>query len=314
MNLPHTPSFLVLVFSFLNLLSSTAQPVFLNTPASLHPLPLVYTGNVPELYLPGEAPSRLHIKTHLVEVALGINASANDLLLAIKEKGRAEGVDGIILKDFGQRLMGASGGVASLTGIGIKFMDSIHYMEFLIRQRVVAITNPDGKTAPTVIVNYDWRGNYRDAMDRAGREFYTDSILPFDAHLLLALRPPMFQYSYDQEKKLSRIRWELNQHSGKTITWIPRDNLSEEDIAIKVGDEANVPARFQMQQKMDKNLLTGAIIRQKKEPIFYLYYQYDSKGRIIAEKWDRLINGKAVPWLAIENRFYDNDPASWPHQ
>ncbi|MCC6760362.1 MAG: hypothetical protein IT252_04065 [Chitinophagaceae bacterium] len=290
-----------------------AQTTIIHTPASLHPLPLVYTGKTPAIFLPDSKPTQPYIATHIVEVSADISVETNELISKLQERGKAEGVDAILLYGLGQKIIGPAGGVATLNGVGIKYKDSINYLDNIIRQRVVTTYDAAGKPGPSVILNYNWRGSFTDAMDDEGQNFMVDSILPFDVHLLLLQKPEMYEYQMGFNNKLSRIRLSKNVANEKAIQWIP-DELKLDKYAVRVTDSYNsIEARYTIELMQEKGAaVNGASISYKQDPFIYLYFEYDTKGRIVAEKWYKLIGGKKRLWLSFDNRFHSNDPAQWP--
>ncbi|MCU0396037.1 MAG: hypothetical protein MUF29_09005 [Chitinophagaceae bacterium] len=302
--------FLVALFLFR---SALAQPLVLPTPASLHDLPLVYTGKEPELFLPGQTPARPFIRTHIVEAVLPWESNANDLIKALRKQGTAEGVDALLLHDLGQRVAGASGGLVVMQAIGAKYTDNLDYLPQLIRQRVFTVYQTNGASGPSTIVNYSWRGRYLNAIDAAGQAFYTDSVLPFDASMLFVMRPAIFEYNYDESQVLTRIRLAAASSLPVNVQWLPREGSTDEELLVRITRDYDEPRRYQLQRVVERGRLTGAIIRQKDEPVLYLYYMYDEAGRLISERWERIMQGRKLRWMEVENRYYSSDPATWPH-
>lgn len=290
-----------------------AQTTIIHTPASLHPLPLVYTGKTPAIFLPDSKPTQPYIATHIVEVNADISLETNELISKLLERGMAEGVDAILLYSLGQKVIGPAGGVATLNGVGIKYKDSVNYLDNIIRQRVVTTYDADEKPGPSVILNYNWRGNFTDAMDAEGHDFMVDSILPFDVHLLLLQKPEMYEYQMGFNNKLSRIRVNKNVANEKVIQWIP-DELKQDKYVVRVTDSYNsIEARYTIELMQEKGAaVNGASISYKQAPFIYLYFEYDAKGRIVAEKWYKVKGSKKRLWLSFDNRFHSNDPAQWP--
>lgn len=291
---------------------ASAQISLLQTPATLHPLPLVFTGRQPDVYLPGDSVRRKHIATHMLDIAADISAETNWLINRLKERGKAEGADAIILRDMGQRVMGPTGGVATITGIAIKYIDSIDYLQYIIRQRVFNTFNTDGNPGVTLVVNYDWRGNFTDAFDAAGQQYFADSILPFDLHLAMIAKPEMYRYTYSMENVLVMIRLNTGFFPEKNVQYWPEAANSRGDYIVRVSAPNYGIEKFKIQRMVDNGLYTGAIIMQGKKNFLYQYFQYDAQGRIASERWEKLVDGKRRLWLQVENRFHANEQNAWP--
>ena len=290
-----------------------AQTTILHTPGSLHPLPLVYTGITPTIFLPDSKPTKPYIATHIVEVSADISVETNELIRKLQERGKAEGVDAILLYSLGQKIIGPTAGIATLSGVGIKYKATVDYLDNIIRQRVVSTFDADGKAGPSIILNYNWRGSFTHAMDEEDIDFMADSIVPFDVHLLLLQKPEMYDYQTGFNNKLYRIRANKTVANDKAIQWTP-DELELDKYAIRVMDSYNnMEARYTMNVMQEKGAgIKGASISYKQEPFIYLYFEYDAEGRIVAEKWYRVKGSKKWLWLSFDNRFHSNDPAQWP--
>jgi hypothetical protein len=291
---------------------TVAQVSLLRTPATLHPLPLVYTGRWPDVYLPGDSLVRKYIATHMLDVAADVSFETNWLINRLKERGKAEGVDAIILRDMGQRVMGPEGGVATITGVGIKYLETIDYLQYIIRQRVFNTFDTDGNPGASVVVNYDWRGNFTDAFDAGGRRYFADSILPFDLHLAMIAKPDMYRYTYSMDNILSMIKLNAGYFPEKNIQYWPEPANTAGDFILRVADEGKGVEKYKIQRVVNQGQYTGAIITKGKKPFMYLYFQFDQQGRIAKERWEKLIDGKRRIWIQVENRFHENEPDAWP--
>lgn len=288
-----------------------AQITIIHTPASLHPLPLVYTGKTPAIFLPDSKPTQPYIATHIVEVSADISVETNELISKLQERGMAEGVDGILLYSLGQKVIGPAGGIATLNGVGIKYKDSVNYLDNIIRQRVVTTYDADEKPGPSVILNYNWRGSFENAIDAEGHDFMVDSILPFDAHLLLLLKPEMYAYQFGYDKQLQRIKADKTTAQDLNIQWVP-SSYSKGKFVVRINDGYNTESRFELELMNEQKTVAGAIVTYRNEPFLYSYFEYDSKGRIVAEKWYKVKGSKKRLWLSFDNRFHSNDTAQWP--
>lgn len=288
-----------------------AQTTIIHTPASLHPLPLVYTGKTPVIFLPDSKPTQPYIATHIVEVSADISVETNELISKLQERGMAEGVDAILLYSLGQKVIGPAAGIATLNGVGIKYKDSVNYLDNIIRQRVVTTYDADEKPGPSVILNYNWRGSFENAIDAEGHDFMVDSILPFDAHLLLLLKPEMYAYQYGYDKQLQRIKADKTTAQDLNMQWVP-SSYSKGKFVVRINDGYNTESRFELELMNEQKTVAGAIVTYRNEPFLYSYFEYDAKGRIVAEKWYKVKGSKKWLWLAFDNRFHSNDPAQWP--
>jgi hypothetical protein len=112
---------------------------------------------------------------------------------------------------------------------------------------------------------------------------------------------------------LTRIRLDAASSLPVNVQWLPREGSTDEELLVRITRDYDEPRRYQLQRVVERGRLTGAIIRQKDEPVLYLYYMYDEAGRLISERWERIMQGRKLRWMEVENRYYSSDPATWPH-
>jgi hypothetical protein len=307
---------LLLLLSLPFFLSSVGQrfiaPPPLRTPGTLNPVPLVITGKPIDLYLPGDSVSKPFFKTHIVEVESYATADANYLLELLKKKAAATGVDGVVLNNLVTKSITTFGNVATLSGIGIKYLDRLNYLDTILRQRIISRFGIDGSQLPTLLLDYDWYGNLLNDIASTDVFFYADSMAFIDLQVMVNRHATYFNYrTYDDIKNgiiksepqwIRKIRLEFDAAYPLNTLLSFSSPVSTESLKVKVI----------IQPVYEDNLLIGVIVNSTQKggrPLYYLHYKYDNKGRITNERWEKLIDGKRTLWLEIENRFYSSADA-----
>lgn len=288
-------------------------PPPLRTPGTLHPLPLIYTGIDPEIYLPGDSVRTPHIRTHIVEFTSDVMVDNNFLINGLKRQGRWEGVDAIVLNDYRKMVPGTAGMIGSISGIGIKYTESINYLDTILKQKVISMYEPNGNRGKTVLLDFDWYGRILNPFNSYDVLFYADSMSFIDLNIVFNRTSDFYQYrAFDTQpvhKIVSNDTWpfKITHHIEATpgpITQLittkgSRINLAEKSTRVKI------------KPVYTGDLLTGAIIttnNNKEIPLYYLHYKYDAKGRVTDERWEKLIDGKRTLWIEVENRYFETDP------
>jgi hypothetical protein len=287
-------------------------PPPLRTPASLHPIPLIFTGNEPAVFLPGDSVTTPYIRTHIIEFNSNSNVDNNYLINGLKQQGKNEGVDGIILNDYRKLSPGPLGMIGSITGVGIKYTGMINYLDTILKQKVISLYEPDGSRGKTVIIDFDWYGNILNPYQGNDVSFFADSMSFIDLNLIYNRISNIYEYRAFENQTVHRIisleNWPFR------ITHQIESNPYEIIHLITSKNSRVYPTEKNMKVKIKPvhtgDLLTGAIVTSanaKETPLFYLHYKFDAKGRLTDERWEKLINGKRTLWLEVENRYFDND-------
>lgn len=309
-------TFLPITHLFLGLVCSMAygqkqiSPPPLRTPSSLNPVPLHYTGNLPDIFLPGDSVSIPHVRTHIIEFTSSVTDN-NYLIDGIKQKGMQEGVDGILLTDYRKLIPGEGILLGSLNGIGLKYLNRVNYIDTILKQKVISTFDPAGNPGKTMILDIDWYGRLLNPINTEDIRFYADSMAMMDLNVLYNRSIEIYNYKdfgstqvlkiVSNEKLPVRIVHEI-----EGSVWAIDYFLSS---ITPPGVEAK-KTKVKIKPVYTGNLLTGAIItklNKDQSPLFYLHYKYDNLGRLTNERWEKLINGKRTLWLEVENRFFEAD-------
>jgi len=307
--LPITPLFLGLVCS-ISFGQKQIAPAPLRTPSSLNPVPLHYTGNLPDIFLPGDSVGIPHVRTHILEFTSTLTDN-NYLIEGIKQKGMQEGVDGILLTDYRKLIPGEGIMLGSLNGIGLKYLNRINYIDTILKQKVIATFDPAGNPGKTMILDIDWYGRLLNPINTEDIRFYADSMAMMDLNVLFNRSIDIYYYKdFGSPQVLKIISNETLParivHEIEGSVWAIDYFMSS---ITPTGVEAK-KTKVKIKPVYTGNLLTGAIItklNKDQSPLFYLHYKYDNLGRLTNERWEKLINGKRTLWLEVENRFFEGN-------
>ncbi len=304
---------LILIFCTHTLLSQTQiAPPPLRTPGSLHPMPLIYTGTNPDIYLPGDSVTIPHIRTHIVEFNSAVQFDHNFLIEGLRRQGTSEGVDGIILSDYRKMAAGPDGYIGSLSGIGIKYLDRLQYIDTILKQKVITVYDPHENKGKTALIDFDWYGRILNNYGTYDVFFYADSMAFIDLNILFNRIGEFYEYraftGHPVHKIVTAGTWPFKiTHTIEPFTGaIPEINTLKTTRIQEGGKDVRVKTIPVYTGK----LLTGAIVNTaggKQKALYYLHYKYDSRGRLTEERWEKLINGKRTLWLEVENRYFEAD-------
>ena len=307
-------SFLPATYLFLGLICSTAfgqkqiSHAPLRTPSSLNPLPLSNTGNLPDIFLPGDSVGIPHVRTHILEFTSTVTDN-NYLIEGIKQKGMQEGVDGILLTDYRKLIPGETTMLGTLNGIGLKYLSRINYLDTILKQKVISTFDPGGNPGKTIILDIDWYGRMLNPTNGEDSRFFADSMAIMDLNVMFNRSMDIYTYKdYGSPQVLKIVSNELLParivHEVTGNVWAIDFFLSS---ITPLGDESK-KTKVKISPVYTGNLLTGAIVtklNKDQSPLYYLHYKYDNLGRLTNERWEKLINGKRTLWLEVENRFFE---------
>lgn len=280
----------------------------LRTPGSLHPLPLAYTGMVPQVFLPGDSVRQPHIRTHMVEYVSAGRVDNNHMIEGLKAMGLQQGVDAVVLKDYTQLIPGFETVTGALTGIGIKYLDNLQYIDTILRQKVIFSYEPNGKADKTYLVDFDWYGRLTTPVTNPDVQFYAQQMSAYDLALLMHRQSVFYEYRHmglAYPVKITSATWwpARIQHMAESTLF---EMMHLKTMATTW--EGGKRTRTAVTPVHKDNLLVGAIVTtpgSRATPLLYLHYKYDARGRLVEERWEKLINGKRTLWLQVENRFYE---------
>jgi hypothetical protein len=307
-------SFLPIALLLLGLVSSIAfgqkliTPPPLRTPSSLHPIPLHYTGNLPDIFLPGDSVGIPHVRTHILEFTSTVTDN-NYLIEGIKQQGMQEGVDGILLTDYRKLIPGETTMLGTLNGIGLKYLSRINYLDTILKQKVISTFDPGGNPGKTIILDIDWYGRLLNPLSQEDKRFYADSMAMMDLNVMF--NRSMDIYTYKDFGSPQVLKIVSNESLPARIVHEVTGNVWAIDFFLgsitPLGDESK-KTKVKISPVYTGNLLTGAIVtklNKDQSPLYYLHYKYDNLGRLTNERWEKLINGKRTLWLEVENRFFE---------
>lgn len=302
-------SHLFLLFAFLN---ANAQqkiaPAPLRTPGTLHPVPLRVTGLLPDIFLPGDSVRIPHVRTHILEYNSAVT-DHNYLIEGLKQKGREEGVDGILLTDYRKLVPGTSMMLGSINGIGLKYLNRLDYLDTILKQKVISIFEPDGARGKTMVINTDWYGQILHPSEQEDIRFYADSMAVMDLHVIYNRTLDIYTYKdfsgpfvlkiVSNNKLPAKIVHDIDGSGGFVNYFV--------STVTPLKAEAK-KTKLKIRPVYTGDLITGAIVlkpNKEETALYYLHYKYDSRGRLIEERWEKLVNGRRTLWLEVENRFFD---------
>ncbi len=306
--------FYALLFSILTLPALAQKhivPEPFRSPGTLHPIPLAYTGRLPDIYLPGDSIKKLHVRTHIVEVISFKSVSTNDMIDLLRQKAQAQGLDGVALQQLVTLIPVPDGLSYSLVGIGLKYLDNISYIDTILRQRVITRYLPNGLQDKTALLDFDWHGNLLTSMNSEDVRFYADSMSMFDLNLLYNRLANIYDYQIEDppvQRIVSVPNW------PDKIVHIITEGVQQIDFLLSSSKsrlEQVKTRKVKITPIYTDDRLTGAIVTgkgKKEKPLYYIYYKYEALGQITSERWEKIINGKRTLWLEVENRFFEADP------
>lgn len=283
-------------------------PPPLRTPGTLHPVPLCFTGGTPDIFLPGDSVKIPHVRTHIIEFTSSVTDN-NFLIEGLKQKGREEGVDGILLTDYRKLIPGASMMLGTVNGIGLKYLDGLGYLDTILKQKVITIFDPHGNKGKTMILEADWYGRILNPAGQEDVRFYADSMAAMDLNVIF--NRILDAYTYKDFGSPFVLKIVSNETLQVKIVHDIEGSAGMVDFlqtTVLPPNPESKKLKLKIRPVFTGELLAGAIIsKQKMEEtaLFYLHYKYDSRGRVTDERWEKLINGKRTLWLEVENRFFD---------
>lgn len=258
--------------------------------------------------MPGDSVRQPHIRTHMVEYVSAGRVDNNHMIEGLKTMGLQQGVDAVVLNNYTQLIPGFETVTGTLTGIGIKYLDNLQYIDTILRQKVIFSYEPNGKADKTYLVDFDWYGRLTTLVTNPDVQFYAHQMSAYDLALLMHRQSIFYEYRHmglDYPVKITSATWwpARIQHMAECTP------LEVMHLKTMVTTWAGGKRTRTVVTPVHKdNLLVGAIVTtpgSRAIPLLYLHYKYDARGRLIEERWEKLIDGKRTLWLRVENRFYE---------
>ncbi len=160
-----------------------------------------------------------------------------------------------------------------------------------------------------MILQTGWYGQILNPMEQEDVGFYADSMAAMDVHVLFHRTIDIYSYKnfsgpfvlkiVSDERLPVKIVHEIDGVEGIV-------HFFNTTITPRAVDAKKV--RLKITPVYTGELLTGAIIEKPNKggaALYYLHYKYDSRGRLMEERWEKLINGRRTLWLEVENRYFD---------
>ncbi|TAD91730.1 MAG: hypothetical protein EAY75_03595 [Bacteroidetes bacterium] len=277
------------------------------SPATLSTLPLVYTGAVPQIFMPGDAITKPHTRTHVVE-ATSTRSDINTLIEVIKKVGMQQGVDALMLLDLGKPSSDFNPEALPtfvIAGVGIKFHDNVGYLDTILKRKSIEVFDDKGEKVSTKVLQYTWRGQLEPDVFSNHRSFYIDSMMAFDAASFLEGHNDFYKIFINPDSGyIDRLA------TASSCTDCPgvKHQFVDQNpplINTRVSSGAGPTSLFTINPRYIGPLLDGVVIQRKGANFLFIYYKYDRQGRIEEERWEIVVRGKAQLWLKVYNSFYN---------
>jgi hypothetical protein len=300
---------LLLSLLALSTLHAKTQPIKLYppfySPGTLSSLPLVYTGAVPQIFMPGDVITKPHTRTHVVE-AFSASSGVNTLIEAIKIVGTQQGVDAIMLLDLGKPANFDPQAMPTfvIAGLGIKFHHNINYLDTILLRKTVQVFDDAGEQTSTKVLQYNWRGQLEPDVLSPHRSFYVDSMMAYDAASFLVGHNNFYKVFADPESGyITRMA------SACQDCPIVKHQIVDQNpplINSRIASDFAPAIFFSISPRYAGPLLDGVVVERKSQNLLFIYYKYDRQGRIEEERWEKIVRGKPQLWLKVYNGFYNN--------
>ena len=232
-------------------------------------LPMKPNNNEIEVIFPGEKILKPYIKVDIIESSGDAFSSTKALIKDLKIKGMFRGVDAIVLMsnntfshDDGEYVTS----VKTASGLGIKYIENIDYLDDCIKQvKVVAYNKRTKKYENSAEIKTNWKGFFIELTD--GNPFFWDFLYNFsDQHLIQEMTNWSFNRRVGTDHKIYKTRV----LTGKT------------DFAKKVFIKS-------IKERVESLEVTDNVNKKYSAKI---KYHYDDDGILVAKEIDSKVLGK----------------------
>lgn len=241
-------------------------------------IPLYGSTDSVDVFFAADAPSAPYYKVQMIEAVDSVSYTTYDqLLVKLKEKAKAAGLDGVIIMDKQQNLhfdndiyivRQIASTYQQLSAVGIKYVNRINYMNSFVKSTMIDMYG-NGEVKK-MDFNFDYYGNLLNANGQHAREFYDSNILPFDVQKHLKGNVAYWQYARDEGNRIVSFR------------------LTENDVVYVQADVDPFGSSVEM-------LIHYKILdpRTNKKSKFDLRCSFDADGRL---KEKQLLRKNYVVW------------------
>ncbi len=279
---------------------------------SITDIPLKQTSNKVDCFFNNQMPSKPFYKVKIIETTSGAYASYDELLVSLKNKAIAEGIDGLLILDKERVIEGQYKGVVysnqQLGAIGIKYADTINYIDTIVKSTNFEFANNDSLKNETA--HFDFYGNKIETNTDFDK-FYLNSIEPFDIdkHLQCSVKNWLYFKDNNQLTDASIVAFKKN-IGGEDLIKVKINPLTPNTYFYKFLNQlnnANTKYQFSIDKSSDGRVLKKRLFRKTK--LIWVEENFYSGNNLISFKRYRLNedNQQEIIFNATNNFYSIND-------
>lgn len=311
-----------LIIGFFSLLSSFAfaqkWQSYTVTENSLSPVPLKPHQREIDVFFDAERPVKPYYKVKMIEVTANPLATADYLLLMLKEKTRQEGADAIMVSDIGRQLNGVINipdehGVTSyqkLVGIGVKYKERIDYMDRILKEQVISLW-PDDNPAPKIFsMKFDFNGRNLSLNDPFVQQFFHFQIYTFEGASSIYMPDAEWEYNIDTMNQTFSKRRLAEDGTSLWSNFSLNESNSQEAFIKVVAEPYGKVTKFDLSMQFNQSgLLIGKRLRKRRPAADIWVEEIKYKLNGVPDKITRyqIVKGRKVVYFEIQNFYYSNE-------
>ncbi|WP_153797906.1 hypothetical protein [Foetidibacter luteolus] len=296
---------------------ATAKNSLSDIPVKPHTRPV-------DIFFNNEGPKEPYYRIKMVEVTGRLSATLDEMILALKEKAKAEGIDAVLVDNpgkqansqvsvpFGEGIMSYQ----KLVGIGLRYKHTIDYMDQLVKRQSVTVWDENETALKNFDIDFDMSGNCI-TNNEAVRQYFNYNLYPYDAGDIHYV--PQNGWGYNLDTFLHQLiskRMVITLDYALTCNYTYDDRGTLREIKIKKPDtDYSVPAKQVMKIFYNAD---GSIERkelfEKKERKWIEQPVYFMSGKLMKVERFTFINGKKKMLAKSDFTYYSNDDLPAPLQ
>ena len=302
-----------------------------NQTKSITDIPLKQSAANIDCFFNNQTPAKPFYKVNIVEVTGAANASYDELIISLKNKAKAEGLDAVMILDKQQEIAyeNFNGKIdvkdtsvnyyrqlatpyQKLSAVGIKYAANINYLDTIVK--TTSFTFNGNKAETNGIINFDFYGNPVTIVNQQLGNFYWDSIEPFDISRHLHTVVKGWQYKMDAilTDEVAAFKKGANGIES-VIAKIDENNTNK--FYYKIANPAqNKNTKYTLKFEKDA---TGRIAKKtlyQKDKILWVEEIYFDKNITTGYKRYRINNNKEEIIFTATNQFYSVNDLPKPLQ
>ena len=288
---------------------------------SITDIPLKQSAENVDCFFNNQVPSKPFYKVNVVEVTGEANTSYDELIVSLKNKAKAEGLDAVMILDkqqeigyenlnqkiyvqdtFNRYYKQLAIPYQKLSAIGIKYAENITYLDTIVKSTAFEFSDNDKKNKAAI--NFDFYGNPIMGKDIAFNNFYNDSIEPFDINRHLLSKIKGWKYRTDDvvTEKVTGFKNEIN--DIPVVNAMADENDPNKFYYKLLDPSTNKTKKYTLKIEKDGS---GRIVKKtlyQKEKIYWIEEIYFDKNITTGYKRYRINNNKEEIIFTATNQFY----------